>query len=687
VSTEGGRTAPTRTGKEHVSRLPLLWLILGLSACAEVTIPTAWVDCYRDDDGDGWGGEAVPAASGCPDGFVDRTGDCDDAAADVFPGAVERCDGIDDDCDGQVDEEAVDAPEWYADGDGDGVGDATCGLACEPPPGCTAERGDCDDQDPARFPGNLEACDGVDSDCVGDPEELDSDGDGWRGCEGDCDDDDPSQHPADEDGDGQSPCEGDCDDTDPRVWRIAPERWDEVDNDCDGSVDDEIRLSAADVLFVNEYDGDETGHAVAGAGDVDGDGVPDLLIGAPDGGPYWWHQTGKAFLVLGSQLEGGGAFEVVDAHASFEGEQEGDRAGEGVTSIGDITGDGLDDVAIAAPGNSHGAEDGGRVYVFFSETLASSGLFYLADADVILSGLEEGARLGDSLAPVGDVDGDGLPDLLVGATHWWGDAEGPGRAHLFSGSALAAGGEIAASDAHATLLGEGVNDCSGDSVASAGDVDADGVPDLLVGAPWSERAWLALGPWAAAGGVLHLADAHGRVQGTTYTDDTGTSVASAGDVDLDGRADLLVGSPGTLEDTGAVLLFLGVSVGVGGTWETEQADARITGEAIDDRAGQVVAQAGDVDGDGRIDVLVGARRNDEGGSDAGRAYLLLGATLAAGGEIALSDAHVSFMGDGGDRCCGSLAGVGDVDGNGRDDLLVGSPTNWDGAGAFLFLAP
>ncbi|MCB9765915.1 MAG: putative metal-binding motif-containing protein [Alphaproteobacteria bacterium] len=199
-----------------------------LAAAAERTGGVVWEACAGDWLSDGLA-DALPAPAL----------DCDDAAPAWNPGAVETCDGLDEDCDGAVDE----------DGDGDGFGP------------CDA---DCDDGDPAVFPGATERCDGVDDDCDGalGAGEVDGDGDGVRGCAGDCDDTDPAVFPGavevcgdgidqdcsgddgavadaqDADGDGFSVCAGDCDDGDPAVFPDAPEdRLDEVDNDCDGAVD------------------------------------------------------------------------------------------------------------------------------------------------------------------------------------------------------------------------------------------------------------------------------------------------------------------------------------------------------------------------------------------------------------------------------------------------------------------
>ncbi|MCB9694588.1 MAG: putative metal-binding motif-containing protein [Alphaproteobacteria bacterium] len=297
-------------------------IVLLLSGCGFV--PEGWYDAnVRDVDGDGsvsvrFGGrdcdDLDPLLVDCDadrDGFL-TTGaggdDCDDARADVHPGAAERCNGIDDDCDGSIDEQAVDGATWYADLDADGHGDPDSPItACAQPARHVAATGDCDDDDPAVHPGAVELCDALDRDCDGRPTEgaaglvelfVDADGDGYgagppvaSSCPDavpdglspwstDCDDTDALVSPgAVEDPDGvDSDCDpsndddfdgdgvprvDDCDDADPAVFPGAREDCNGVDDDCDGIVDDVgIAGLGAQVFFVDQ---DEDGHGRADA--------------------------------------------------------------------------------------------------------------------------------------------------------------------------------------------------------------------------------------------------------------------------------------------------------------------------------------------------------------------------------------------------------------------------------------
>lgn len=208
------------------------------AGCDTAAEPEAW---YVDADGDGFGaGEAMLSCVPVP-GRVRRAGDCDDETPRVHPGAVETCDGVDEDCDGAVDEGHTVRP-WYADADGDGWGDgAAVRETCAPPDGWIPRDGDCDDGTPAVHPGADEVCNGVDDDCDGavdeeDPDleppawSIDADGDGWG-------DEDGALVRACEAPEGHGPPE-DCDDGDEAVHPGALERCDGVDEDCNGATDD-----------------------------------------------------------------------------------------------------------------------------------------------------------------------------------------------------------------------------------------------------------------------------------------------------------------------------------------------------------------------------------------------------------------------------------------------------------------
>jgi hypothetical protein len=202
---------------------------------------------YLDADGDGHGtaGSELDYCGAVPDGYSDRADDCDDGERTVYPGAEEICDDLDNDCDGEVNEGNPDQVPYYADGDGDGFGDASDAvLACQTPDGYTADNTDCSDADATIYPGADEFCDDVDSDCDGqtqnDPVDgtvyyADVDLDGYG--------DDGTGVAACAGNDGEVVLGGDCDDTSAATNPAAVEACDGIDNDCAGGADDGLTFS------------------------------------------------------------------------------------------------------------------------------------------------------------------------------------------------------------------------------------------------------------------------------------------------------------------------------------------------------------------------------------------------------------------------------------------------------------
>ena len=634
-------------------------------------------DTLGDDDTQGDDDSAQIDADG--DGFGSSE-DCDDSDPETWPGAPEQCDGEDNDCDGVVpaDEEDADADDWPAcEGDCDD-GDPTVGPGFEElcdgldndcdldvdegtdqdldGDGYTLCTGDCDDADSGVNPGESEACDGKDTDCDGvvPADEVDMDWDGHPLCD-------------------------DCDDYNVFIYPGAPEQCGNVDHNCDGVVGDFglcgiIDLSAADAKLVGEDESVFAGTAVSTVGDTNGDGYDDVIVGATglEMGGYF---AGGAYLVLGPVS---GTLDLSDADAVLYGESLYDFAGGSVSAAGDVNGDGYDDLFLGAPGE---ASSNGAAYLVLSPV---SGTVELSASTAKLTGEAPHDRAGDSVSTAGDVNGDGYDDLLVGALFQDAGGDDAGAAYVVHGPVS---GTLDLSVANAKLVGEYADSWAGMSVSSAADMNGDGYGDVIVGATGGYNgagaAYLVMGPIS---GTMDLGSASAKLVGENPQDYAGISVSSAGDVNGDGFPDLLVGAHGQDQggtSAGAVYLVLGP---VSGTVDLSTAAAKLVGEDAEDGAGRSVSCTGDVNGDSYDDLVVGATGQDSGGAGAGAAYLVLG---TASGSIDLSVAAAKLVGEEpGDYAGESVSSAGDVNGDGFDDLLVGASGNYAGgnlAGAAYLL--
>ena len=245
-----------------------------------------WMTYFMDADGDGWGDASVSlyVCGGTPEGYAASSGDCDDSDPLRHPDSTEVCDGIDNDCDGGVDEDSVDADTWYLDHDGDGYGDADWTYTgCEPLSGYVAEATDCNDESSISYPGADEICDGMDNDCDEEVDEgellavfEDGDGDGYGDAMtmiGECD---PTE--------GTSTMGGDCDDADSAVYPGAPDTpYDGLDSDCSGGSDYDADLDGYDHPDGGGDDCDDgDGSVFPGAEDEPYDGIDADCVGDDD---------------------------------------------------------------------------------------------------------------------------------------------------------------------------------------------------------------------------------------------------------------------------------------------------------------------------------------------------------------------------------------------------------------------
>ena len=392
----------------------------------------------------------------------------------------------------------------------------------------------------------------------------------------------------------------------------------------------------ADIILNGQSGGDEFGISVASAGDFNGDGFDDVIIGANRDDNNGQKTSGSAFIFFGQNLASGISLRAdADADVILDGQSGnlfvGDEFGISVASAGDFNGDGFDDVIIGANRDDNtDTLQSGRAFIFFGQNpVGQISLRADADANVILDGQSAGDRFGESVASAGDFNGDGFDDVIVGAHLDSNNGESSsGSAFIFFGQNPVSQIILRAdADADIILDGQGTQDFFGASVASAGDFNGDGFDDVIIGASndnnngqlSSGSAFLFFGQIPVGQLTLRAdADADVILDGQSADDLFGISVASAGDFNGDGFDDVIVGAErddnNGESDSGSAFIFFG-SNPVGQLTLRADADADIIldGQSSGDNFGGSVASAGDYNGDGLVDVIVGAHFDDNNG--------------------------------------------------------------------------
>ncbi len=410
------------------------------------------------------------------------------------------------------------------------------------------------------------------------------------------------------------------------------------------------------------------GISVASAGDVNSDGYSDVIVGA-----YIYDQVfgddGKAYLYLGSAT---GLSTTAAWTAS--GSMANEYFGRCVAGAGDVNGDGYGDVLVGAYGYTSNQSQEGRAYLFYG---SAGGL--AASAAWTYENNVAGSVLGVSVASAGDVNGDGYTDIILGAPQYSNPQANEGKVYLFYGSST-----IPAATANWSVESDQVGGWFGVSVASLGDVNGDGYSDIIFGAQLYDGGFTDEGgAFAYYGSSAGLPTTpNWTAKGNQINAQYGISVASAGDVNGDGYSDAIVGATfydnGTT-DEGAAFVYYGSTTGL-------SASANWTGDnnIANSYFGYSASSAGDVNGDGYSDVLIGARAVNNGQVDEGALYAYYGSSTGLSATVnwyVESNVANTYLGN-------SVACAGDVNGDGYSDVIGGAPyypnPDFREGGAFVY---
>ncbi|MBK8553993.1 MAG: FG-GAP repeat protein [Ignavibacteria bacterium] len=401
--------------------------------------------------------------------------------------------------------------------------------------------------------------------------------------------------------------------------------------------------NTADLSMTGEASFSNFGNTVSKAGDMNGDGYSDLITGSHN----FNSQTGKSYLYMY------GMNGTLISEINMNGIAILHEVGASVSSAGDVNGDGYDDVIIGAPYTA-GAGFGGDAYIFFG------GLNMDNIADVSLGGEAANNRFGTSVSTAGDVNGDGYSDVIVGA---WTYSSQRGRAYIYYG------GASMNSTADVIMTGASPSNNLGISVSSAGDLNADGYSDVFIGADgYSAYTGLAYVYYGGAS-MNNVADV--IMIGENSNNHFGYSVSEAGDLNGDGYSDVIAGAYGNNTNKGKTYIYFG------GSSMDNAADVTMEGGAIDDVFGFSVSEAGDVNGDGFSDAIIGSYGYN---SVTGKAYIFYG------GLYMNNIADVTMTGETTINSFGiSVSSAGDVNRDGYSDVIVGASSyNTYNGRAFIF---
>jgi len=453
---------------------------------------------------------------------------------------------------------------------------------------------------------------------------------------------------------------------------------------------------------------DRSGYAVSSAGDINGDGIDDIVIGS-DGSDPNGSLSGSTYVVFGKSSGFPETIELASLDGSngfrIDGVAENDYSGFAVSGAGDVNGDGTDDLLIAAYGADPNGEQSGSTYVVFGQNTGFPAVVDLAGLDgstgFRLDGVAAGDRSGFSASGAGDVNDDGINDVVIGAPRAEPNGQRSGSSYVVFGqnAGFPATINLASLDGNTGFRLDGLEAFNefGASVNSAGDVNGDGIGDVVIGAPIVDSngnsqagsSYVVFGRDTGFPAIIALSSLDGsngfRLDGVEAFDEIGRAVSGAGDINGDGFDDILIGAwradPNGNVVSGSSYVVFGQNTSFAATIALSSLDGdngfRLDGVAAYDRSGIAVSGVGDINGDGFDDLVIGAHRASPNGERSGSSYVVFGRSSGFSPTLALS----SLDGDNGFRLDGvaeydysgfAVSGVGDINGDGIDDIVIGA---------------